>query len=338
MQKLTRSVALLMVFVIGLWQPAALSWGEDGHLWINRVAAQKMPKTMPLFFRQAVDRLSYLGPEPDRWRNQNAEPQLKYSQEADHFFDSEALPADFGPLPGDRYKYIKQLYEARQKLLAAGVPEKKADELLPERIGFQPYITMEVLGRLRVAFRDYRHLKKEGKPTSLVEGNIITYAGWLGHYVADGSQPLHVTVHHHGWVGDNPHGYTTDGRFHAWIDGGFIARAHIDFAGLAPQARAAAPVGSGGGPDALFRAVMNYLVAQNGRVVPLYELEKAGKLRADGSPGSFDGKGFIEEQLLRGGQMLGSLWLTAWRTAPSDHYLLEQLARRNAAAPAPAGK
>ena len=62
------------------------------------------------------------------------------------------------------------------------------------------------------------------------------------------------------------------------------------------------------------------------------KLEKAGKLKADGSPGSFDGRDFIEEQLLRGGEMLGSLWLTAWRTAPSDHFLLDHLSRRTSGA------
>jgi hypothetical protein len=83
----------------------------------------------------------------------------------------------------------------------------------------------------------------------------------------------------------------------------------------------------------MFTEVMHYLRAQNERVVPLYELEKEGKLRADGSPGSFAGREFIDEQLLRGGEMLGSIWLTAWRTAPADQYLLGQLARRSAAAP-----
>jgi hypothetical protein len=69
-------------------------------------------------------------------------------------------------------------------------------------------------------------------------------------------------------------------------------------------------------------------------VEPLYELEKAGKLRADSSPGSDDGREFINEQLLRGGEMLGSIWLTAWRTAQPDRFLLDQLARRTAAPPA----
>jgi hypothetical protein len=36
-------------------------------------------------------------------------------------------------------------------------------------------------------------------------------------------------------------------------------------------------------------------------------------------------------QLLKGGQMLGDLWLTAWQQAPKDTYLAGQLARRKLA-------
>jgi hypothetical protein len=137
-------------------------------------------------------------------------------------------------------------------------------------------------------------------------------------------------------VGANPHGYTTDPKFHAWIDGGFIARAGITFSLLAPQARPARMLqteAQPGGRDAMFSEVMRYLEAQNRRVEPLYELEKAGGLRADGSPGSLDGREFIEEQLLRGGEMLGNIWLTAWRTAPVDGFLAKQLGRRTSARP-----
>jgi hypothetical protein len=44
----------------------------------------------------------------------------------------------------------------------------------------------------------------------------------MGHLIGDASQPLHTTIHHHGWVGDNPHNYTTSRGFHSWIDGGFF--------------------------------------------------------------------------------------------------------------------
>ena len=99
MGKLAR-FAVIAVVVMGIssLQPVS-AWGPEGHTWINEVAAEKLPKSMPSFLHKAADRLGYLGPEPDRWRNQNGEPELKYSQEADHFIDLERLPADFGEFP-----------------------------------------------------------------------------------------------------------------------------------------------------------------------------------------------------------------------------------------------
>src|SRR4051812_47377252 len=178
-------LALLLICSIGIVTLQLGAWGNERHTWINEVAATKLPAkgpdAMPKFFTDASARLGWLGPEPDRWRNQNAEPELKWSQEPDHFIDMEALPADFGDLPSDRPRYIKKLYEARAAKLAAGASQKEADTLLPERIGFQPYITMEVYERLRVAFREYRHTltdidakEKAGAPETNSSGKAST--------------------------------------------------------------------------------------------------------------------------------------------------------------------
>jgi len=319
------------------------AWDYEGHRIINQLALAGLPADFPAFARtpEAVARIAFLAGEPDRWRN-SPNLSLQNNNDPNHYLDLEQLgwaglnPATVSPL---RYTFALQFAAGRAahaQIFPTINPDKDADGTR-EWPGFLPWQITEDTGRLASAFAYLRAYEQGGGTAEEIanaQANIIDMMGVMGHYVGDGSQPLHVTVHHHGWVGENPHGYTTDPRFHAWIDGGFIARADIRFASLAPQARAAAVVGAGGGRDALFRAVMNYLVAQNQRVEPLYELAKEGKLKADGSPGSFDGKGFIEEQLLRGGQMLGSLWLTAWRTAPTDHYLLDELARRAAAAPA----
>ena len=48
------------------------------------------------------------------------------------------------------------------------------------------------------------------------------YAGWLGHYVADGSQPLHTTIQYNGWTGPNPNGYTTEHKIHAQFETAFV--------------------------------------------------------------------------------------------------------------------
>lgn len=68
---------LLLAFVVP--QQAAWGWGSDGHMYVNRVAVEKLPQDVPAFLRGAVAEVSYLGPEPDRWRD-NSDPALKSAQ------------------------------------------------------------------------------------------------------------------------------------------------------------------------------------------------------------------------------------------------------------------
>ncbi len=62
-------MSLLLVALVLFHSEAAYAWGNEGHIYINRVAAQKIPASMPRFLRRAVVEIAYLGPEPDRWRN-----------------------------------------------------------------------------------------------------------------------------------------------------------------------------------------------------------------------------------------------------------------------------
>src|SRR4051794_33170639 len=88
MPKYRSSLAACLVLHLLFAQIQALAWGNEGHRYINQVAAKKIPHDMPGFFRSAVDRLTYLAPEPDRWR-EKVEPTLKNVQEPDHFFNME---------------------------------------------------------------------------------------------------------------------------------------------------------------------------------------------------------------------------------------------------------
>ena len=45
--------------------------------------------------------------------------------------------------------------------------------------------------------------------------------GWLGHCAGDAAMPLHDSIHHDGWVGDNPKGYTRDPKIHDPFEDGF---------------------------------------------------------------------------------------------------------------------
>jgi len=169
-------------------------------------------------------------------------------------------------------------------------------------VGLQPYITMEVYGRLKAAFREYRQRLASHQPTHAVQQTIIFYAGWLGHYVADGSQPLHTTIQYNGWVGPNLNGYTTQHTIHAQSETAYVA-AHIsakDFAGL---------VNSPERLDDSFARYLAYLKQSNALVDNVYELEKAGGFMGKGSPAAFD---FTSHRLAAGSQMLLDLWYTAW--------------------------
>jgi hypothetical protein len=283
-----------LLFALVIPQQAAWGWGSDGHMYMNRVAAEKLPQDVPVFLRNAVAELAYLGPEPDRWRD-DSDPALRSAQEPDHYIDLERI-AWLDHLPEGRYEFYRKLYEKRAQT------KDNPDDYLPERVGLQPYIVMEIFGRLKNAFREYRNLLERHQPTEFVEHKIVFYAGWLGHYVADGSQPLHTTIHYNGWVGANPKGYATRRGIHAEFETAYVSRniAATDFANLvrAPE-HIADPFGS----------YMQYLRNSNGLVERVYELDKAGGFRDAGSREAFD---FTAQRLAVGSQMLLNLWYTAW--------------------------
>jgi hypothetical protein len=286
--------ALTTFLALPLLTSLCLGWGNEGHVYINQVATAKIPNSMPGFMRGAENRIAYLGPEPDRWR-ENSEYTLKDAQEPDHFIDLERLDG-FGELPEGRYEFIRRLYEKRATVTS------NADDLLPEQVGLLPYATIEVYDRLKVAFREYRKLKAANQPTEAVGQNIVFYAGWLSHYVGDGSQPLHTTISYNGWVGPNPHGYRTEPGIHFEFETQFISRnvSAQDFAGLVH------------GPVRLthpFEDYMQYLRESHALVERLYQLEKAGGFQGAGSKEALE---FTEQRLAAGSQMLLNLWYTAW--------------------------
>ena len=74
--------------------------------------------------------------------------------------------------------------------------------------GTMAYAAVETYEQMVAGMRRYRAAKAKGADTRLVELEIASYMGRLGHYTADGAQPLHDTIHHDGWQGANPKGYT----------------------------------------------------------------------------------------------------------------------------------
>jgi hypothetical protein len=285
------AVGLLPVMLV----QQGMAWGRDGHMMINRLAGEALPKDVPKFLRspQAVEALEYYGPEPDRWKSAG-EPELNEAQSPEHYIDLEY--ADLvGDLPRRRYDYVRALAFAQKSH-----PDLA---LSPEKVGLQPYVTTEVWERLKSAMRDYRKLKEDHKDTKPVECEIVFLAGWLGHYVGDGSQPLHTTIQYNGWTGPNPNGYTTEHKIHAQFESVFVS-ANIKPAEVAPLI-AAKPVVLGD----VFTDYMAYLRHTNSLVEKTYQLEKAGGFAGAGTQ---EGRAFTEERLAAGATELRDMIYSAW--------------------------
>ena len=291
---LRMAAAVLLLPMLCVQQ--SFAWGMDGHMLINRLAALNLPSDMPAFIRsgEAVDAMAYYGPEPDRWRSPN-EPELNAAQAPEHFIDLEY--ADLaGPLPRHRYDYVRALAAAQAKH-----PDV---QLTPEKVGLQPYVTTEVYERLQSALREYRALVAANKDTKPVECEITFLAGWLGHYVADGSMPLHTSIQYNGWVGPNPNGYTTEHHIHSLFESEYV-HANVKPADVAALVAA----GKVQTLRDVFDDYMAYLRHSNTLVEKTYKLEKAGAFAGAGTP---EGKTFVDQQLAAGAIELRNMIYTAW--------------------------
>ena len=268
--------------------PAANAWGNEGHRMINREAASHLPADVPAFLRSeaALNEIEYLGTEPDRWRSP-AEPELAAAQAPEHFIDLE--PADaLGALPRRRLDFEAKVFAAGER---------------PEKIGLQPWEATEVWERLKAALREYRALSAAHQDTRGVEAAAIFYAGWLGHYVGDASQPLHTTDKYNGWVGPNPNGYTTEHKIHWQFEGPFVG-ANINSHEVAEKMSSTKAIDGD-----MFDAYVAYLRHTATYVEKVYQLEKAGGFVGKGSPESRE---FTAERLGAGASMLRDMIYTAW--------------------------
>lgn len=276
-------------------------WGEDGHRMAARAAAGALPEGMPAFFTDAGDQLAWLNPEPDRWRSRPLR-EMDQAWSYDHYIDLENVP-DGALDAGDRFVYLKALYDA-----GLAKPERDA--------GFLPFRIVEMYQRLVTEWRLWR--AATGDERRWIEERIVNDAGILGHYVTDGSQPHHTTIHFNGWNAGhvpgvtNPEGYTESRDFHGRFESDFVRR-HVDGADVA--ARVGVSTLSVAGSARL--EVMTYVQASHARVEELYRLERDHGFDPSAAP-SDEALEFAVERLAAGAEMLRTLWWSAWVESASE--------------------
>ncbi len=290
-------ITMFAVITASLLYPlGAKAWGEHGHRIAGQAAALKLPKAMPEFFRDASDQLAYLNPEPDRWCDRveaEIDPAMNAAYAPDHFINLERIPP--AALKAEnRFVFLAEMRKAGMELPDAGL---------------SPFHILEMFQRLRTEFRLWRSAP-DNRTRGWIEQRIINDAGLLGHYVADGSNPHHTTIHHHGWVGDNPRGYATDKEFHARFEGLYV-QTHIALTDLVPLINVQ--------PKTLINTrveIVNYLQRTHAEVETLYELDK--RARFDEKTTAPENKRFAVVRLAAGAEMLRDLWWTAWITSETS--------------------
>jgi hypothetical protein len=300
---LRRLPACSLIVLLFLPVPG-FGWGSEGHCMINRLAASALPADVPVFLHSgaAVNEIEYLGPEPDRWRS-HAEPELSAAQAPEHFIDLE--PADaLGPLPRNRLDFEASVFAHGER---------------PEKVGLQPWQTLEVWQRLKAAMREYRRQIAAKEDTHPVEQAIIFYAGWLGHYVGDGSQPLHTTINYDGWaLKDNPKGFSTAHGIHWRFEGPFVA-ANIKESEAAPKMTAPKLISGD-----IFDSYVAYLRHSATLVDTVYTFDKTGAFE---NSGTLESRAFTAERIAAGASELRDLIYTAWAESAkpvSDLYAPKQ--------------
>lgn len=304
-------IAVCVVLLVSVWvlKPSGVrGWGSVGHALSGRAAAMKLPSEMPRFFRKAVNQLSYLNPEPDRWKDR-AESDIDkaiVSASLDHYIDLEFVPEGALNMP-TRYDFAAEVAKSGRKATDAG---------------FVPYRILELFQTLRVEFRLWR-AERNGDRREWIEQRIINDAGLLGHFVSDVANPHHTTMHHNGWVGDNPKGYAVYSR-----ERGIHFRFEDEFVGSHMQINDVLPLV---GTDAKVRAktreeVIAYLRSSHSNVEELYILDKKEPFSL--TTVSPEHKKFAAARLAAGAEMLRDLWWTAWVTSAPAPAAPPQAARQ----------
>jgi hypothetical protein len=298
----------LQTLLICSLSAATGAWGVRGHQSANRAAVRSIPADGPVFLKEYEDWISKTGPVPDSWRG-NAEPYSKIFEDPNHGWFKEQF-SFMDAIPRSRYEFVLRLYDQYLKIRQTD-PERAA--LTNVRwTGTMPYAAMENYERMKSSMRLYRRAIADDAPETRIESqltarylaqDIAFYMGWLGHYTADGAQPLHDTIHHDGWLGPNPKQYTTDPRVHGRFETSFVDLIQLTDNNLMPL------VGKPKLLDDPFAAILAHLDDASTHVEEVYMLDKSGALTDKTNSTAAQ---LVRSQLAKAATLLRDLTYTAW--------------------------
>jgi len=315
-----QATALLCVQLLAMQHLAA--WGVRGHTLANLAAVERIPQDGPAFLRAQKAYIGHLGIIPDTWRSVS-EPFLRISEDSNHSWYTEGF--DFIPdPPRSRTEFILRVHD--EYLRVSKSDPDRARLLNIRYTGLQAYSMMEGYERMKAGMRLYRHVTESesqrfaniaklyapispvfsdpAQVKQMLLNDIAFYMGWTGHYAADAAMPLHNSIHHDGWSGDNPKGYTRDPNIHERFESNFvdlIATSEGDVLAYVPkEARYL---------DDPWQAILQHSLDSRNFVEEVYRIDlRAGFKNKEDK----DARAFTYKRIGAGAAFLRDLAYTAW--------------------------
>jgi len=316
----TKGIALFcaqLLAIQNLW-----GWGVRGHTLANLAAVEQIPANGPAFLKAQKAYIGHLGTIPDTWRSVT-EPYLRISEDANHSWYTEGF--DFIPEPPrSRTEFILRVHDEYLRFMKSD-PER-AKLLNIRYTGLQAYAIIEGYERMKAGMRLYRQVsdpdahrsssiaslyaaispvfQDAGQIKQMLATDIAFYMGWLGHYVADAAMPLHESIHHDGWSGDNPKGYTRDPEIHGRFESHYvdlIGTAESDVLKYVPKdARYL---------DDPWQATLTHSLDARNFVEDVYRLDLRGAFR---NKDDQEAREMVYKRIAAGATFLRDLAYTAW--------------------------
>lgn len=306
-----RSTLVLACAALCVCPAPALAWGAQGHRIISGAAMRALPATLPGFLRtpSAHDEIALLGPEADRVKG--AGKPLDDDDDPAHYVDAGDNLSIDGVVPLSALPADEKGYDGA--LRAAATPSDMWSQgYLPYAIadGWQrvvrdfAYWRVDAAGEKSASSADERAFFAFDR--SVREAVTLRDIGYWSHFVADGSQPLHVTVHFNGWNSakyPNPSGYSDSRTIHSRFETALVRA-------VASEDAVASRVTPAGTPSTtpILTRVGTYLATTASFVPAVYKLEASGGIdgRSDAA------KDLVIERLTAGAIEMRDLLVDAW--------------------------
>lgn len=324
--------AALAISAMTLCASQSWGWGHTGHVMISQFATQALPRDVPAFLRNGVAAwtIGELGAEADESKTTGIVTSVVAGRinTAATVHDAERDPGHFldvddsgfvigGNVALNALPATREAFDTAQR--AATLPAGQT-----QYGGYLPYAIIDGFQQVRKDFGMWRAFKvgletaRSGSDRAyflehlaLREQLIIRDIGYWSHFVADASQPMHVSVHFNGWGNHpNPNGYTT-APIHAPFEGSYV-RNFINFNAVWAQLRPYTDRGAA----SIEQRVPLYLEETLAQVAPVYQAAKDSSNDNYASAKPLE-TAIVAKQLAAGASELRDQIVDAWRQSVS---------------------